>query len=327
MASTYSTNLALTLMGTGDQAGTWGDTTNTNLGTLLEQAISGYTTQAMSAATDVNLTSTGIPNGASGTARNMFIECTGAMTQANSLIVPANKKLYFVYNNTTGGFAVTVKVTGLTGVSVPNGKKMLLVSNGTDIVDAVTAFSALAVTSLTSSGTVTGASLSGPHNGTVGATTPAAGSFTSVTDSGLTSGRVPYASTGGLLADSSGMTYDGTNFTSQIKKYTEYTTTDSAVTTNKAIDLSTGNIFNFTLTGNTAFTITNPPASGVAFSFMVILKQDGTGSRTVTWPAAVKFPNATAPTLSTGASKTDILNFVTVDGGSNYFGALSLANM
>lgn len=327
MASTYSTNLALTLMGTGDQAGTWGDTTNTNLGTLLEQAISGYTTQAMNASTDVNLTSTGIPNGASGTARNMYIECTGTMTQANSLILPANKKLYLIYNNTSGGFAITVKVTGLTGVSVPNGKKMFLVSNGTDIVDAVTAFSALTATSLTASGAVTAGSLSGPHNGTVGATTPAAGTFTSLTDSALTSGRVPYATTGGLITDSSGMTYDGTNFTSQIKKYTEYTTTDSAVTTNKAIDLSTGNIFNFTLTGTTAFTITNLPASGVAFSFMVILKQGGSGSYSATWPAAVKFPGGSAPTLTTTAGKTDILNFITVDGGTNIFGALSLANM
>ena len=59
MASTYSTNLALELIGTGDQSGTWGTTTNTNLGTLIEQAISGVVTQAMA---DANQTIT-IPNG------------------------------------------------------------------------------------------------------------------------------------------------------------------------------------------------------------------------------------------------------------------------
>lgn len=133
MASTFSTNLALELMGTGDQAGTWGLTTNNNLGTLLEQAISGYVTQAMNTASDVTIT---IPNGLTGVARNMYIQCTGAMSQANSLIVPANRKLYFIHNNTTGGFAVTVKVTGLTGISVPNGSKVILVCNGTDIVNA-----------------------------------------------------------------------------------------------------------------------------------------------------------------------------------------------
>jgi hypothetical protein len=136
MASTYSTNLALELIGTGDQSGTWGTTTNTNLGTLLEQAISGYVTQAITDGSGANTTIT-IPNGSTGVARNMFIEMTGALTfSTTSLIVPANKKLYFIYNNTTGGFPVTVKVTGLTGVSVPNGAKMVLVSNGTDIVVA-----------------------------------------------------------------------------------------------------------------------------------------------------------------------------------------------
>ena len=76
--STFSTNLALELIGNGEQAGNWGQTTNTNLGTLLEQAISGYTTQAMADA-DQTLAMT---QGASATARNMFIELTGALTAA-----------------------------------------------------------------------------------------------------------------------------------------------------------------------------------------------------------------------------------------------------
>jgi len=133
MASTYSTNLAIELIGTGDQSGTWGTTTNTNLGTLIEQSISGYVTQAVTTGADTTLT---IPNGASGVARNMYIELTGTGGTATNLIVPGNKKLYFVFNNTTG--QVTVKVTGQTGVSVPNGKKYLLVSNGTDIIPAIT---------------------------------------------------------------------------------------------------------------------------------------------------------------------------------------------
>ena len=158
MASTYSTNLAVELIATGEQAGTWGATTNTNLGTLLEQAISGYVTQAITDGSGANTTIT-IPNGSSGVARNMFIEMTGALTFATtSLIVPANKKLYFIYNNTTGGFAVTVKVSGLTGVSVPNGKKMVLVSNGTDIVEAVTYMSTnpLSLFSYTTTATAAG---------------------------------------------------------------------------------------------------------------------------------------------------------------------------
>jgi hypothetical protein len=133
MASTYSTNLALELIANGDQTGSWGTTTNTNLGTLIEQAVSGYVTQTITDGADTTIT---IPNGATGVARNMTIEMTGTLTAARNLIVPANKKLYFIYNNTTGGYAVTVKVSGQTGVSVPNGKKVILVSNGTDIVSA-----------------------------------------------------------------------------------------------------------------------------------------------------------------------------------------------
>ena len=156
MASTYSTNLAVELIATGEQAGTWGATTNTNLGTLLEQAISGYVTQAITDGSGADTTIT-IPNGSSGVARNMFIEMTGALTFATtSLIVPANKKLHFIYNNTTGGFAVTVKVSGQTGVSVPNGKKMVLVSNGTDIVEAVNYMSTTPLFSYTTTPTAAG---------------------------------------------------------------------------------------------------------------------------------------------------------------------------
>jgi hypothetical protein len=107
-------------------------------------------TQAITDGADTVIT---IPNGATGVARNMIIECTGTLTAARNLIVPANKKLYFIFNNTSGGFAVTVKVSGQTGVSVPNGAKVILASNGTDVVSitnyqaALTLGSALAVAS------------------------------------------------------------------------------------------------------------------------------------------------------------------------------------
>lgn len=123
----YSTNLGIELIDTGAQAGVWGNTTNTNLGTLIEQAISGYTTYACTGGTDTIT----IPDGATGVARNMFLELT--TTGGGTLVVPAKRKLYFIYNNTASG-AVTVKVSGQTGVSVPNGKKMVLVCNGTDVV-------------------------------------------------------------------------------------------------------------------------------------------------------------------------------------------------
>lgn len=111
-----------------------------------------------------------------------------------------------------------------------------------------------------------------------------------------------------------------------MKGYKEYANTAS-VTGATTLDLSTTNIYNMTLTGNTTLTFTNPPASGTLYSLMIIAKQDATGSRIITWPASVKWPNASAPTLSTGANAVDVLNFFTVDGGTTYYGALSLANL
>jgi hypothetical protein len=151
MPSTYSPNLALELIGTGDQAGTWGNTTNTNLGTLIEQAISGYDVQTLTSGTTLTLT---IPNGSTGVARNMYLEFTG---NGSTVIVPSNKKLYFVYNNCTSG-TITMKVAGQTGISIPQGDKKILVSNGTDVIEATTYISTgggslsltnLSVTSLT----------------------------------------------------------------------------------------------------------------------------------------------------------------------------------
>jgi hypothetical protein len=112
----------------------------------------------------------------------------------------------------------------------------------------------------------------------------------------------------------------------KLQTYNENVTAGSSGTA-YAVDLSTANIFDISMTGNCTFTFTNPPASGVSYSFMLILEQDATGSRTATWPASVKWPNGSTPTLTTTANKTDILNFITVDGGTTYYGALSLANM
>ena len=130
MASTYSTSLRLELMATGDQSGTWGDTTNTNLGTLIEQAITGYLSKAMA---DANQTLTNL-NGASDEARNMIVEATGALTAGRNIVVPTAEKLYLVRNNTSGGFAVTVKTSAGSGVAVPEGGTVWVYCDGTDVV-------------------------------------------------------------------------------------------------------------------------------------------------------------------------------------------------
>ena len=89
------------------------------------------------------------------------------------------------------------------------------------------------------------------------------------------------------------------------------------------IDLEDGNVHNVTLTANCTFTFSNPPASGTSGSFTLFLNQDGTGSRTATWPGSVKWAGGTAPTLTTTASRTDILVFTTIDAGTIWYGAVS----
>lgn len=87
------------------------------------------------------------------------------------------------------------------------------------------------------------------------------------------------------------------------------------------LDLTAGNAFEVSLTGNvTTLTISNPPTSGTLGKFVLILTQDATGSRTVTWPASVKWEGGTAPTLTTTASRSDILVFITTDAGTTWYG-------
>ena len=110
--------------------------------------------------------------------------------------------------------------------------------------------------------------------------------------------------------------------------YKEVVVSNTITTTAHTIDLSLSNVFELTL-ANAAITLSfsNPPASGNAYSFTLYCKQDATGSRVITWPATVKYPNASTPTMSTGANKIDIFSFFTLDGGTIYAGALSLANI
>lgn len=132
MTSTYSPSLRLELMATGDQSGTWGDTTNTNLGTLLEQAITGVLSKNMADA-DVTLTNV---DGASDEARNAVIVLTGVNTAIRKCVVPSGagrNKLYLVNNQTTGGFAANVITSGGTGVLVPAGSSQWLYCDGTNV--------------------------------------------------------------------------------------------------------------------------------------------------------------------------------------------------
>jgi hypothetical protein len=137
MASTYS-DLKIQLMATGENSGTWGDVTNTNLGTAIEEAITGSADVAFSSA-DVTLTLTN--TNATQSARNLRLNLTGTSGGARNLIVPAIEKIYIINNGLAD--TVTVKNAAGTGIAVPAGKTMYVYNNSTNVVDAITHLTSL----------------------------------------------------------------------------------------------------------------------------------------------------------------------------------------
>ena len=147
MASTYS-NLKIELIGTGDQSGTWGVTTNTNLGTAIEEAITGSADVTFASA-DVTLTLTN--TNTAQTARNLRLNLVGTVGAAQNLIVPAIEKQYIV--NNTLGYDITVKNSTGTGVAVPAGKSMIVFNTGSNVVEVVTALATGTVIPVANGGT------------------------------------------------------------------------------------------------------------------------------------------------------------------------------
>ena len=139
MASSYSTDLKLEIQVTGENAGTWGDITNTNL-VILQQAIAGYS--GISIAGGAGNTDLTFTNGLQSNGKNAVIELTGTITGNRTVTITTasgvKNKVYVIRNSTSGAFTVTILVQGQTGVTfsaTDKGTKILYL-NGTDVVDS-----------------------------------------------------------------------------------------------------------------------------------------------------------------------------------------------
>ena len=185
MASTYSPNLRIELIGNGEQSNTWGTTTNTNLGTLIEQAISGLVSVDVTAG-NVTLTSL---NGASDQSRQMIIVATGTPGVTRTITAPAVNKVYIVYNNSNA--ALSFIASGGTGVSLSVGAKKLIYCDGTNFVEAI---NSVAITS----GSIDGVA--------IGATTASTGKFTNLEYTGTLTGSTGVINIGSnqIYKDASG---------------------------------------------------------------------------------------------------------------------------
>lgn len=159
MASTYSPLLRVELPGTGDQSGTWGITTNTNLGTILEDAVAGTATLDVTAG---NVTLTEV-DGAADQSRCMILKVTGTPGASRNIVAPALSKVYMVINGSDD--AVVLKTSASTGVTVGTGANIVAAYNGSDFVAIAEALPDNVVT-LDGVETLTNKTLTSPKVGT-----------------------------------------------------------------------------------------------------------------------------------------------------------------
>ena len=224
--------IGLNLPVTGTLSGQWGDTVNNAISQIIDVAVAG--TQTVTVDTDIDLAVTTGTYASTGLTANSsqyaVLLCTGARTAARNINTPKQSKTYVVINDTSGGFAITVRggpTSPTTGVSVAAGTRAILAWNGSDFVNVGGGLPAGSNTQVqfNSSGafgassnltwngtTLTSTGFGGPINGTVGATTPAAGAFTTLsatTAIPVTSGGTGIATTTAYSIVFSGTTATG----------------------------------------------------------------------------------------------------------------------
>jgi len=276
MSSTYS-SLKFELIATGEQSGTWGVTTDNNIGTAIEQAIVGMATLTAADFTANVATLTLTNTNAAQNARALCLNiAAGAVSAAGTINVPAIQKPYIIINGSS--YTVTVKVSGLTGVAVPTGKRTVVYNTGTDVEDQISFLSSLtlltalpaasggtgqssyAVGDLLYASTTTALSkladvatgnalISGgvgvaPSWGKINLTTHVSGTLpTTNGGTGLTSftaNGVVYASSSSALATGSALTFDGTTLTSGASGTATKLVLQGGTQTSMSIKSSTG---------------------------------------------------------------------------------------
>jgi hypothetical protein len=185
MSSTFS-NLKFELIGNGEQSGTWGTTTNSNIGTAIEQAIVGMATLEAADFTANVATLTLSNTTAAQDARALCLNiASGAVSAAGTVNVPAIEKPYLIINGSS--YAVTVKVSGQTGVAVPAGTRTVVYNNGTDVGNQISFLSSLTLlTALPVASGGSGASTASAARTNFGATTLGGNLFTITNPSAVT---------------------------------------------------------------------------------------------------------------------------------------------
>jgi hypothetical protein len=308
MASSYSADLKLELMATGEKSGLWGDITNTNL-TILQQAIAGY--EEVSIAGGVQTTPLVFSNGLVSDGKNAVIKFIGTITGNQTVTIPDSiEKTYIISNGTTGAFTVEFKTVSGTGVTFGTTDKStkILFADGTNIVDTGTV-------SLTGVQTLTNKTLTAPILDEINDSNGNEEIIFTTTASAVNEITIANAATGNKPNIS--VTGDDTNIGLSVSTKgtglilfndgaynADATLTDGATIT---WDVGSSPVAKVTLGGNRTLSAPTNSASGQFISLTVI--QDATGSRLLTWNSAYEFTGDVAPTLTTTASKADVFVF------------------
>jgi hypothetical protein len=324
MANSYS-DLKFEIIEVGGNDGTWGPIVNTNVGTAIEQAIVGMATLETA---DFSSNVITLPFANTNAAQNFRAFClniTATLTGAGTVNVPAIQKPYLVLNNSVGGFAVTVKVTGLTGVSIPNGKGCLVYNNGTDVKEAITHLTSLTLASplaITSGGTgsasTTFVNLTSNVTGTLpvanggtGTTTPALVQGSNITITGTWPNQTIAAATapgqvypGAGIANSTGSAW-GTSYTTTGSGTVIALATSPTLITPVLGTPSSGILSACTVDGTDGLGFRNIPINSQNTNYTLVLADAGksifhpstdSNDRTFTIPAnaSVAYPLGTA---------------------------------
>src|SRR6056300_1084864 len=314
MANSTSANLKLTVQTTGENSGTWGQITNTNL-LILEQAIGGY--DAVGITSGATLT---FSNGILSNGKNQVLKLTGTIAGNVNVTIPDSiEKTYLVENATTGEHTVTFKTSSGTGVTWGSTDKStkIVYSDGTNVVDTGLISNIVEDTSPELGGDLdtnsfnikfddaTGIKDDSDNEQLLFQKTATAVNYFEMTNSAT--GNNPALSVEG--GDSDVGLNISTKGTGLVKFDNAAYNADFALTDGANIDwaVNTSPIAKVTLGGNRTLNAPTGSASGQFISLVVI--QDGTGSRTLTWNAVYEFASDTAPTLTTDGGKADLFVF------------------
>ena len=326
MASTYSP-LKIELIGTGEQSGTWGTTTNTNLGTAIEEAIVGSADVAFSSA-DVTLTLT--DTNAAQIARNLRLNLTGTSGGARNLILGAGcqiEKPYIINNGLAD--TVTVKNTTGTGVAVPAGKSMWVYNNGTNVVDVINFLSGAGTVTSVATGT-----------GLTGGTITTTGTV-SVATNGITNALLRQSAGLSLIGRSTNTTGDVADITAgtdhQVLRRSGTSVAFGSIALNQAAAITGTLPIGNGGTGGTTFTANNVLLGNGTSAFQVVAPSTSGNvltSNGSTWTSAAPavslsannaftgantFYNATGQTFGTGTSSQDGIIIAGRAGGSSSY--------